>query len=349
MYLDNLIADIDTTHKHLGNLIAICMIAVKAHKFILLVSPSGCGKSTAMDYVCKQTPDSWSPLSLSIASLGNKVDKLTSFRSVINVDDIAVIQTPYARRATITTLSALCYSHRVEPSMVGFDFAIEDFYGSALVGIQPRILRDLILEPEWDASIRDKAIRYYHLYRPLEPFIGLPLVQLDYGSEFESVEFTPDLESSEWKELYQIGLYQWSKARAKEHLIDMLKAVAALDNRAHVESQDYGFLIDLLIPMGIEPIAISKDDLEADDIFNNNLVALLAEYYTYGGEFSLAQVAQDFKIRLTMAYRIMNNQTGNWQQISKSPTIYRPSKNLAVELKDFGLNIKNELELENES
>lgn len=339
MYLENLIIDIDKTHKHLGKLIAMCLITVKAHKFMLVVSPSGCGKSSAMSYVGKHTVDSWLPTSLSMASLVNKVDKLTSFRSVIVIDDIAVIQSDYSRRTTITTLSALCYSHRVEPSMVGFDFAIEDFYGSALVGIQPRILRDLMLEPEWDASIRDKALRYYHLYRPETPCIGLPVVNIDYGADVDSIVFEPDTESSAWQELYQVGLLQWSKARAKEHLIDMLKAVASFDSKQSIEPQHYKFLTALLRPMAIEQIAVSKDDLEADDIFNNNLVALLVEYYSYGGEFSLAHISQDFKVRLAMAYRIMNNQKGAWQQVSKSPTVYRPAKQLLEELKRYNLEI----------
>ena len=198
MYLDNLINEVDITHKNLGKLIAVCVLSVKAHKFTFIVSPPGCGKSTAMDFVSKQTPDSWSPLNLSIASLGNKVDRLTSFRSGVFLDDLAVIQTDYGRRSTVTTLSALCYNHRVEPSMIGSDFAIEDFYGSAIVGIQPRILRNLMLEAEWGSHVKDKALRYYHLYRPDEPFIGLPPVKIDYGIDFDDVDFEPDIESSEY-------------------------------------------------------------------------------------------------------------------------------------------------------
>jgi len=33
----------------------------------------------------------------------------------------------------------------------------------------------------------------------------------------------------------------------------------------------------------------------------------------------------------------MGEQNGNWQQISKSPTIYRPSKKLESELKNLNL------------
>ena len=342
-YIDELIKDIDSTHHKLGDLIALCAICVKAHKFVLLVSPSGCGKSTAMDYVSKYTPDSWMPTQLSIASLVNKTDKLTSFRSVIGIDDIATIQTDYARRSTITTLSALCYSHRVEPSMVGFDFCIEDFYGSALVGIQPSIIKDMMIAPEWEASIKDKSLRYYHLYRPLMPSIGIPVVKLKYGNiDIEDVNFEPDAKNKLWMELYQLGLLQWSRARSKQHMTDLVKSVATFDNRKDVVDSDIKLLIRLLRPMAIETMSINKNQLEGDRIFDNNLVSLLAEYYTYGGEFSLAHIAQDFSLRIAQTYRIMQHQNGNWQQISKSPTIYRPSKHLMEELKELGLEIKKE-------
>lgn len=341
-YIDILQKDIDSTYQGLGSLIAVNAVAVKARKFVLNVSPSGCGKSTAMEYMAQNMPDSWCPTSLSISSLVNKADKLTSFRSMIGIDDIATIQTDYGRKTTITTLSALCYTHRVEPSMVGFDFAIEDFHGSAIVGIQPTILKDLILHPEWDASIKDKALRYYHLQRPINPIIGLPKVKLNKGIDFESVNFEPDVNDKNWQRLYEIGTYQWSRARAKEHMIDLLKAVAALNNRKTVDKSDFRVLIKLLKPMAIEVIAVNKDELEGDRILDKNLILLLTEYYSYGGEFSLAHVSQDFSTKLAQTYKIMQHQNGNWRQVSKSPTIYRPSKALLEELREFGLELERD-------
>jgi len=342
-YLEDLISEVETTHKGFGNLVAMCQITVKAHKFMLIVSPSGCGKSRAMEYIGKNTSNSYMPTSLSIASLANKVDKLNSFRSVIVIDDISTIQTPYARSATITTLSALCYSHRVEPSMVGFDFSIEDFYGSALVGIQPIILRDLMLAPEWDASIQDKALRYYHLQRPIEPCLELPKASIKYGIDFDTVkDFEPTIDNIYWKNLVALGDSQWSRARTKEHLIDLLKAIASLESRNEVIKNDYKLLSELLKPMAIENIAVKKEQLEGDRNLDNNLLALLAEYYSYNGEFSLAQIALDYKITLSQCYRIMQSQNGNWQQMGKAPTIYKPKKVLESLLKSYGLEIKND-------
>lgn len=335
MYLESVISEINETHPKLGELIVLSHIAVKARKFMLLISPSGCGKSRAMEYVSKSVSGSYMPTSLSMASLANKVDLLCSFRSVIIVDDISVIQTPYARSATMTTLSALCYSHRVAPSMAGYDFEIDDFYGSALIGVQPVMLKDLMLSSEWEGSIQDKALRYYHLHRPLIPNVGLPQVKFDTGLDFDTVnDFEPDKSDKLWLELVEYGDIQWSRARVKEHLIDMLKAVASLENRREVMKEDYELLIKLLKPMTVENIVISKDSLEGNRYLDNNLLALLAEYYTYGEVFSLAHIARDYKISISQCYRIMKSQNGYWQQIQKSPSLYTPSKTLIKMLKE---------------
>ena len=337
-YIETTIDDINKTHKNLGELIAVLQICVKARKFVLIVSPSGCGKSRSMEYIGKSTPDSWMPTSISIASLANKVEKIDGFRSVICIDDIATIQTPYSRTTTITTLSALCYSHRVEPSMVGFDFCIEDFYGSALVGIQPIMLRELMLFPEWDASIQDKALRYYHLFRPLSPTLKLPDVKLHKGIDIATVkDFEPDINDKHWRKLVALGDNQWSRARTKEHMVDMLKAVSALESRKEVIENDYILLARLLKPMAIENVVVVKEQLEGERYLDNNLLALLAEYYTYGNKFPLAQIALDYKLSISQCYRIMASQNGYWQQISKSPTLYSPSKKLTVLLKSLEL------------
>jgi len=336
-YIKNLIDDTDKTHPNLGNLVAVSQIVVKARKMMMIVSPSGCGKSRALEYIGKKVPNSFRPQSISIAGLANKTEMLTSFRSVIVIDDIANIQTTHGRNATINTLSALCYSHRVQPSMFKMEFCIEDFYGSALIGIQPVLLKELMLSSVWEASIQDKSLRYYHLYRPLQPNTELPNTSFNMGIDFDSVEnFEPNTISKLWPKLLELGYYQWSRARCHEHMKDLLKAVASLENRKNIIEDDYKTLLMLLKPMSMENLAIKKDELEGDRFLDNNLLALLAEYFSYNGEFTLAHVALDFKISLSQAYRIMQKQTnshGNWQQISKSPTIYKPNKNLIHALK----------------
>ena len=342
-YITDLINDVNKTHTAMGDLIAVLQIAVKARKMVLIVSPSGCGKSTAMELIAKYTSDAIMPDRLSIAGLAVIADKLSSFRSVVIIDDIATTQTDYARKTTITTLAALVYTHRIQSIMMGIEYQIEDFHGSALIGIQPILLRNIMLLEEWDASIQDKALRYYHLHRPISPNLDLPDVQLKYGIDIDSInDFEPNIKNPDWKLLVSLADSQWSRARSKQHVRDMLKAVAALENRKDVLSEDYTLLARLLKPMAIENITVVKEQLEGERYLDNNLLALLAEYYSYNGEFALAQVALDYKLSLSQCYRIMQQQNGYWQQISKSPTIYHPSKKLQSLLKEHELEIKND-------
>ena len=342
-YLRDLITKVDNTHKSLGGLVAILHIAVKARKMVLVVAPSGCGKSTAMSIMAQNTPDSIMPDRLSIAGLATIADKLNSFRSVVVVDDIATTGTSYARQTTITALVALVYTHRIESVMMGIEYAIEDFYGSALIGIQPILLRSIMLLEEWEASIQDKALRYYHLFRPISPNLHLPDVKLNKGIPFDDVEdFEPAIDNLVWRNLLALADSQWSRARAKEHLKDFCKGIASLEDRKNVINDDFVLLLKLLKPMAIENICVVKGQLEGPKNLDNNLLALLAEYYSYDGEFPLAQIAQDYKLTLSQCYRIMQTQNGYWQQISKSPTIYRPSKKLTSLLNMFDLGVKND-------
>lgn len=342
-YIRSLIIDVEKTHKNFGNLIAMIQIGIKARKFMLIISPSGCGKSRAIKFMAKNTPNSYMPDSISIANLGAREDYFTSFRSVIACEDISKIQGDYGKRTTLSTLSSLCYDHRVQPSMHGFDFTIEDFYGAALMGIQPKMLHNLMLEDEWETHIQDKTIRYYHLFRPLLPTLHDPEIIIKKGIDFDAVKDFEPKNNPNWNNLLKIGDTQWSVARCKEHLIDFLKAIAALENRNEVIDDDYILLRELMKPMAIESIVVVKEDLEGEALLDNNLLALLVEYYTYNGEFFLAQVAKDFKgIGIKQAYKIMNTQNGNWQQISKSPTAFIPSKKLLKELKKIGMEIKND-------
>lgn len=338
MYIEKLIDDVNSTHSGLGELVAICQIVVKARKMVLIVSPSGCGKSTAMSIVGQQTANAIMPDRLSIAGLCTMADKLTSFRSVVVVDDIATTQTDYARKTTITTLCALVYTHRIESIMSGIEYKIEDFYGSALLGIQPVLLRNLMLLEEWDASIQDKVLRYYHLKRPLSPTLGLPDIKLPKGLDIDSVsDFEPDTSNKNWSKLVTLGDSQFSRARTKEHMKDMLKAIASLEQRKEVIASDYELLAHLLKPMAVENIVVVKEQLEGERCLDNNLLALLAEYYTYGDEIALGQIALDYKLSLSQCYRIMSTQNGHWKQISKSPTLYKPSDKLVKLLKTFDL------------
>lgn len=334
-YLQNLIKEIDKTHPHLGNLAAMCQLSIKAKKLLLVVSPRGCGKSRISSFIGAAMPGASLQDRLSVAGLGFLKEEFNGFQSVVVVDDIAKCQTSYARITTITTLGELVYSHYCKSALIGTVYNIENFYGSAIVNVQPVLLKELVKSDEWEASIQDKSIRYYHLYRPQEPNSSVPEVEIQWGKSLDSVAKV-DSAGKLLNELKVIGSIQWGLARTKEHISDLLRAAAALDNRDKVTQADLAILLKIIRPLSYEGLIGSKTAFESERNINSNLLAILTEYVTYG-KFTLAQIAQDYKLSLSQCYRIMQQCSLQWTEVTKSPTSYAPSADFLKELVRIGL------------
>ncbi|MBA7692436.1 hypothetical protein ES703_101003 [subsurface metagenome] len=180
-YLQKVIDAVDKTHPHLGKPCAVAMLAIKAKKLLLLVSPRGCGKSRVTSFVGLSYPNPLLEDRLSVAGLAAIKGDLNDYQGVLVVDDIAKTQTPYARISTLTTIAELVYSHYCISHLSGTNFEIRNFCGAALVNIQPILLKEVVKSSEWEASMMDKSMRYYHLYRPQEPNPMPPKVTLDWG------------------------------------------------------------------------------------------------------------------------------------------------------------------------
>lgn len=334
-YLLEVAKEVDKSHPHLGNLAAVAMLAIKAKKFLLVVSPRGCGKSRVSSFVGLSYREVSLQDRLSIAGLAKLVDELNGFQGVLVVDDIGKTQTPYARVSTLTTIAELIYSHYCISHLSGTHFEIKDFYGSALVNIQPVLLREVIRSDEWEASMMDKSIRYYHLFRPTNPNPLPPTLKLEWGIDISKVE-VPNLKGTLANKLKKICESQWGLARLKEHVSDLLRASAAFDERRDVGQGDYKLLIKLLTPLALESVVCDKLELESQRYLNSNTLALLTEFVTYG-QFTLSQLCQDYKISESRAYQIMQKMEKDWGIVKKNPTTFAPSDSLKEKLKGVGL------------
>lgn len=334
-YLSYLIKEVDKTHPHLGNPVAMACLAIKAKKLLLLVSPRGCGKSRVSSYVGLSYPEHSLQDRLSVAGLTYLQDEFTGFKGVVVVDDIAKTQTAYARTTTLTTLAELIYSHYCHSRLSGTKYSITDFYGSAIINIQPVLLRDIVTSVEWEASMQDKSIRYYHLYRPLKPQPLPPKPQIDWGYDITKIE-PFELEGKLADRLMRIGETQWGLARLREHTSDLLRAAAALDRRYRVDRNDYNLMLKLLLPLNIEFLVTSKRELESGRIFVPDRLAILTEFFTYGN-FTLEHLSRDYKLSQSQCYRIMSKYPKDWVQVSKHPTTYAPSEELQKRLKEVGI------------
>jgi len=330
---ERIIKQIDQTHKGLGQLVAVSMLAHKAKKCLLVVSPAGCGKSTASNLLVKNLNHSKKLDSVTRSGLAPLESELSNYKGLIVVDDLGKIDTQYSRLATVTTFCELVYSHFVEKHTITSHIKINDFKGSAILNCQPVILKKLLVTSEWEATIQDKVLRYYHLFRPLQPRAEELKLELNWGLDIGRVKLkAEEVEFS--SSLIDIGLTLWSRSRVKEHLIDLLKAYIALDNRTKMKEDDQDELAKLLKPCKLERFIIRKTSFEEERSLDSNLLCLLVEFASYG-KFEIKRLEEDYKISKSTAYKIMDSLNRWWIIEGKSPTKYAPSPDLKEILKEI--------------
>jgi hypothetical protein len=302
------------------------MITTKAKKTLLVISPAGTGKSVASNLLCSQFPESKRLDSVTRAGLEGLQKYFNNFRGLVVIDDLGKIDTHYSRLATITTFCELVYSHFVEKHTRESHILIQDFQGSAILNCQPVVLRRVVESPEWESTIQDKTIRYYHLYRPLNPKVEPPNLSLNWGIGIDKVEF-PFKSGEALEELKAIGNVQWQRGRINEHIPDLAKAVASFEGERVVKLPHLKFLIELLKPMLVERYVFTKTDFESGRSLNSNLLCLMIEFASYG-EFTLRDLATDYKISEATARRLLEMNHYAWQLKGKNPTVFTPSDSM---------------------
>jgi len=286
-------------------MIALNILAAKAKKTVLNVAPAGCGKSvacTSVSHILSERSKMFT--SLTLAGLMRLRDEFEHYSGHIIIDDLGAEKSLWSKLSTITVLANLVYGHHVRKITQGYEIRIEDFQGSVSMNIQPVLMNQLVQSEEWIAVVRDKVIRYYHLIRPSKPNPHPPKISLDWGKPLNEVH-KPKHKGKLYYQLVAIGLTQWSYARVEEHIPDLLRAAAALDNRTKVKTSDYKLLIKLLRPMQLERYIIDTYGFETGRVFNNNLYCVLVELASFR-EPTIEQICEDYKIPPWTAERIIS-------------------------------------------
>jgi len=276
-------------------MVAMDVLSAKAKKTLVKIAPAGTGKSAASDtvkFILQERAHKYT--SLTLAGLKRLEAEFNNFSGHIIIDDLAAEKSMWSRISTINVLSNLVYSHYVHKISQTTEIKITDFFGSASMNIQPVLMNNLVQGDDWVAIMRDKMIRYYHLYRPGAPKRYPPSVKLDWGPDIRDVTMTAR-KGKLWYHLVAIALTQWSYARVEEHLPDLLKATAALDGRERVTPTDYRLLIKILKPMQLERYLIKSFGLETGRLFQNNLYCILVEIASFG-EPTVEQICEDYKV-----------------------------------------------------
>jgi len=301
-----LVKQVEKTHRGLGPLIAMNILAAKAKKTILNVAPAGCGKSVACNAVARALGTRARYFtSITLAGLKRLEDELSNTSLHIIIDDLGAEKSMWSRISTITTLANLVHDHYVHKVTQTQEIRIEGFYGSVSLNVQPVLMYSLVADDDWVAVVRDKVIRYYHLKRPVVPNNTVPDVRLPSTPEISEVK-GKIVKGRLWYQLVAMGLTQWSYARVIEHIPDLLKAMAALDNRTEIKPVDFKLLIKLLKPMQLERYFIDTYSFEQGRVFKNDLYCILVEIASFG-EPTLDTICEDYKVAPSTARRLIEN------------------------------------------
>lgn len=323
-YLETIAEQVNATHPGLGELAAFTLLAVKARRCMMIIAPSGCGKSKITEWIERQIPGALFWRTGTAAGLTDYMDVLNNFRSVVVIDDLAAMGTPYRRENTMMIFADLVYSHRTRIDTGQQHFYVEDFQGACIIGAQPVVLKDLVKLGGWDGHLHDKTIRYYHLKRPITVNLDDIGIDVDWGLDIEKVEAlgTTDelfLRIARWLRS------QWSLARAMEHTQALLKAAAALDNREQVTREDVQVVAGFCKPLTLEEHILYRSDFEAPRTLRNDLYYLILEFASRG-TFQLTDLIDTYKVSETSARRIMEVHNRVWKIVKKTPTTYAPSE-----------------------
>jgi len=320
-------------------MVAINLLGAKAKKTILNVAPAGCGKSVAQKTVSAMLKEhSKEFTSLTLAGLYRLRDEFEMYDGYVAIDDLGAEKSIWSRVSTITTLANLTYGHNVRKITQTGEIKIEDFRGSVGLNIQPVLLNSLVQSDEWVSVVRDKVLRYYHLIRPMQPKSYTPSIKLEWGDDIKYVQI-PKYKGRLWYQLVAIGLTQWSYARINEHIPDLLKACAALDNRKIVDRTDYKLLIKLLLPMQLERYLVNTYGFEAGRVFDNNLYCILVELSSFK-RLTLTQISEDYKVSPRTAERLIGS-VAEWAFIkNNSPKLVLPTEQAQDMLRLCGVHQK---------
>lgn len=302
---------VDKTHKGLGNLYAFSLLSTKAKKMTIVIGTAGSGKSKAMIAASRaNTAGSIERDSMTRSGLEKLEKDLTGFRGTFLVEDLGNIDTGYSLMESVKTAVALAYDHKISKLNAKLDLEISDYYGAFISSVQPEIVPKMINNPAWEAVIRDKTIRYYHILRATKPNRKDIECNVKWGNDITQIKPTKK-RSKLYAELKRVFLDQHGLTRAEEHVEDFLKASAALDGRKTVSEIDVKTCLELTRPMRLEKTLVWKQGVASEKEFLVDHCYMLTEFATYKIP-SYEQLATNWFVTEKSVKRILQNVSEMW-------------------------------------
>lgn len=316
---------VEKTHPRLGKLAVLELICDVANRCLLVIGTSGTGKSAVLKAMMKTVPRRYIYLDTATASSLQRIqDRLDRQNLTILVDDISKGGTEWSEVQTVLTFGELCYTGFFKKYTFHYSIEIEDFKGAAIINAQPLILKRLLAAPEFESNIRDKTIRYYHLPRPQKPLNVLPQLQVKYEYDISNVEIPKNLKRTKaYRNALKNFQYEFTKARANEHLDAMVKATARLQNRTIASKRDILIVEQLSRNFLIEAEIFSKQDLEGPRTLDVNALPLLSIIASYKTAH-IDNLMVEFQVKRARMYEIIK-ENAHLAQFNESiliPTAY---------------------------
>lgn len=333
--VQDLMEAVEATHPGLGALAGMTWVAAKARLCLIVVAPPGCGKSTIGNWLETAHPEAYWKQSVTRSSLKVYEELFNGFRGCIIFDDVGAIDTEWSRVQTLVTMAEIVYGHKVSKDSHQLHIDIDDFQGSAILNIQPNVLKEVMASTTWHANLADKSLRYYHLFRAVSPNASPITVEADWGLDFDDVE-PYEGDSPTWQAILDIGITQWTRPRAMEHSQALVKAVAALGNNPTPGELELTIAFGLMRPMIIEMEMVEKAGFGSDAVLNDNLLYMLVEFATYGN-VTYDMIAADYHMKPTKVAGILKTMIDWFEQVGTNPVRLQASKRLTELLQKAGL------------
>lgn len=336
-----LFTSITQTHPNLENLALTMTLCDIANKSLFVIGTSGTGKSTAIRWLEKNITRQTVKLgAIGISSFKGLGEQLENTPTSILIEDLSVAKTTDILIKTAFFLTHLTYDHKVIRPVQPYPIAIYNFTGSSIMCMQPYIFRKMLREAEFETDIRDKAIRYYHLYLPLEEYLKpshiLPNIKIQYKYlNTENINIPNEITTHA---LYQKALdnflHEFTHSRAEEHLTDLLKAHALLNHKTKVDISDIAIIEHLSRNFKLELEIFSKKHLEGERYLDVDILPLLTIFTTYT-KYPIKKLMLHYQVKKTRIYNILNN-LSDYVLTKGNPSAVIPTDYTLELLKEIG-------------
>jgi hypothetical protein len=327
---------IEATHKGLGKLFIFEYLCELANESLMVISSPAMGKSKCSNLLFSLIPRTKLKLHAITINGLKKLAKILSNNVVsIIVDDLSRGRTIYSQVSTVSILSGLVYDGSAVKLTQQLTLSIVNFKGSAIVNLQPLILKRIVAEDEFETDVRDKTIRYYHLHMPIHEEIKTPALPdniiFKYVEDILPMNIKKDKLYGETLENFY---YAFTKARSKEHLNKLLSACALANSRNEIVDADVMLLHHYSKLFRLEPELFRKRHLEGKRQYDPDVLPTLAMVASYG-IFTIDDLRLRFGLSERRAYEKVA-ELGEYIQLLRGSKKIIPTEKAKEILKEIG-------------